>query len=159
MLDIDTLNFIYPFQTKTIILRSENCNQDTSFKFSSHKITQRSLEFCLVSVLYYEKKKEISRTRYCIAFSRIWALRVKTPGAALKYFNDGGVGRIFLGLTFWPKEIFLGRENNRGIFWVLYFSSAQIKNNMSAIYSFVFEQNQSWSWHVLAFQKIYNKIC
>ena len=71
----------------------------------------------------------------------------------------GGVRRIFLGVTFWPKGIFLGRENNRGIFWVLYFSSAQIKNNMSAIYSFVFEQNQSWSWHVLTFQKIYNKIC
>ena len=65
------------------------------------------------------------------------------PGAALKYFNDGGVQRIFLGVTFWPKGIFLGRENNREIFWVLYFSSAQIKNNMSAIYSFVFEQNQS----------------
>ena len=59
------------------------------------------------------------------------------PGAALKYFNDGGVRRIFLGVTFWPKGIFLGRENNREIFWVLYFSSAQIKNNMSAIYSFV----------------------
>ena len=48
------------------------------------------------------------------------------PGAPLTYFNDGGVRRIFLGLTFWPKgiffgsmkdaRIFLGRENNRGIF-------------------------------------------
>ena len=74
--------------------------------------------------------------------------------------GGGGVRRIFFGLTFWPKGIFLGRENNRGIFFgVLYFSSAQIKNNISAIYSFVFDQNQSWSWHVLAFQKINNKIC
>ena len=30
------------------------------------------------------------------------------PGATLTYFNDGGVQRIFLGLTFWPKGIFLG---------------------------------------------------
>ena len=31
-----------------------------------------------------------------------------SPGAPLTYFNDGGVRRIFLGLTFWPKGIFLG---------------------------------------------------
>ena len=65
----------------------------------------------------------------------------------------GGVPRIFLGLTFWPKgifiesmkdaRIFLGRENKTGIFCVLYFSSAKINNNISAIYSFVFDQNQS----------------
>ena len=30
------------------------------------------------------------------------------PGAPLTYFNDGGVRRILLGLTFWPKGIFLG---------------------------------------------------
>ena len=35
------------------------------------------------------------------------------PGAPLTYFNDGGEGgggvrRIFLGLTFWPKRIFWG---------------------------------------------------
>ena len=95
------------------------------------------------------------------------------PGAPLTYFNDGGgrggVRRIFLGLTFWPKRIFMGLWKTPGFFWVakttegfflvLYFSSAQIKNNISAIYSFVFDQNQSWSWHVLAFQKINNKIC
>ena len=48
-----------------------------------------------------------------------------SPGAPLTYFNDGGVRRIFLGLTFWPNGIFsglkdagifLGRENNTGIF-------------------------------------------
>ena len=49
-----------------------------------------------------------------------------TPGAPLTNFNDGGVRRIFLGLTFWPKGIFfgsmkdagifLGRANNTGIF-------------------------------------------
>ena len=38
------------------------------------------------------------------------------PGAPLTYFNNRGVRRIFLGLTFWPKGIFLGRENNTGIF-------------------------------------------
>ena len=31
-----------------------------------------------------------------------------TPRAPLTNFNDGGVLRIFLGLTFWPKGIFLG---------------------------------------------------
>ena len=30
------------------------------------------------------------------------------PGAPLTYFNDGGVRRIFLGLAFRPKGIFLG---------------------------------------------------
>ena len=30
--------------------------------------------------------------------------------------------------------IFLCRENNAGIFWVLYFSSAQINNNIIALY-------------------------
>ena len=34
--------------------------------------------------------------------------RAEIPGAPLTYFNDGGVRRIFLGLTFWPKAIFLG---------------------------------------------------
>ena len=95
--------------------------------------------------------------------------RLLAPGAPLTYFNDGGVRRIFLGLTFWPEGIFwvlwkmLGffwvAKTTQGFFWVLYFLSAQIKNNISAIYSFVFDQNQSWSWHVLAFQKINNKIC
>ena len=77
MLDIDTLNFIYPFQTKTIILRSENCNQDTWLKFSSHKTTQRSLEFCLASVLYSLtlKKKERNfkdSVRYGIVVFEPW---------------------------------------------------------------------------------------
>ena len=30
------------------------------------------------------------------------------PGDPLTYFNDEGVRRIFLGLTFWPKGIFWG---------------------------------------------------
>ena len=77
MLDIDTLNCIYPFQTKTIILRSENCNQDTWLKFSSHKTTQRSLEFCLASVLYSLtlKKKERNfkdSVRYGIVVFEPW---------------------------------------------------------------------------------------
>ena len=36
------------------------------------------------------------------------ATKFTTPGAQLTYFNDGGIRRIFLGLTFWPKGIFLG---------------------------------------------------
>ena len=52
-------------QTKTIILRSENCNQDTWLKFSSHKTTTifRILLSQRVILLNAEKKKEISRTR------------------------------------------------------------------------------------------------
>ena len=58
--------------------------------------------------------------------------------------GGGGVWRIFLGLTFWPKGIFLGlwktpiffwvTKTTQGFFWVLYFSSAQINNDISAIY-------------------------
>ena len=33
---------------------------------------------------------------------------IARPRAPLTYFIDGGVRRIFLGLTFWPKGIFLG---------------------------------------------------
>ena len=71
-------------------------------------------------------------------------LSVQLPGTPLTYFNDGGVRRIFLGLIFWPKGIFLGLRKTLGFFWVakttqgfvwvLYFSSAQINNNISAIY-------------------------
>ena len=40
-------------------------------------------------------------------------------GATLAYFNDRGDPSDFLGLKFWPKVIFLGRENKtEGIFWV-----------------------------------------
>ena len=79
----------------------------------------------------------------------------KSPGAPLTYFNDGGVRRIFLGLTFWPKGIFLGLWETPGFFWV----AKTTEYTVSAIYSFVFDQKQSWSWHVLAFQKLNNKIC
>ena len=40
------------------------------------------------------------------------------PGAPLTYFNDGGVRRIFWGLRFWPKGIFLGLWKTPGFFWV-----------------------------------------
>ena len=65
----------------------------------------------------------------------------------------GGPEGFFLGSDILAKRdflgsvkdaaIFLGRENNTGIFLGIVFSSAQIKNNISAIYSFVFDQNQS----------------
>ena len=66
------------------------------------------------------------------------------PGAALKYFNDGGSPKDFFGCDILAKRDFFGsRKQQRDFFGVLYFSSAQIKNNLSAIYSFVFDQNQS----------------
>ena len=67
----------------------------------------------------------------------------------------GGPEGFFLGSDILAKRdflgsvkdaaIFLGRENNTGIFLGIVFSSAQIKNNIpvGAIYSFVFDQNQS----------------
>ena len=79
----------------------------------------------------------------------------RTPGAPLTYFNDGGEGgpKDFFGSDILAKRDFFGSMKDAGIFWVakttegffwvLYFSSAQIKNNISAIYSFVFDQNQS----------------
>ena len=66
-----------------------------------------------------------------------------TPGAPLTYFNDGGGGgggseRFFSGLTFLAKRdffgsmkdagIFLGCENNRGIFLgIVFFISSNQK--------------------------------
>ena len=51
----------------------------------------------------------------------------KIPGAPLTYFNDGGGPKDFFGSDILAKRdffgsmkdagIFLGRENNRGIFW------------------------------------------
>ena len=87
----------------------------------------------IISVLARENKAPILVLRFT-AF----------PGAPLTYFNAGGVRRIFWGLTFWPKGIFLDlwktpglfwvAKTTQGFFWVLYFSSAQINNNISAIY-------------------------
>ena len=81
----------------------------------------------------------------------------------------GGSEGFFWVWHFGQKAFFLRLWKTPGFFWVvkttqgffgvLHFSPAQIKNNISAIHSFVFDQNQSWSWHVLAFQKINNKIC
>ena len=38
--------------------------------------------------------------------------------------------------------IFLGRENNRGIFLCIVFFISSIKNKISTIYSFVFDQTK-----------------
>ena len=69
----------------------------------------------------------------------------ESPGAPLTYFNDGGggVGRIFWVWHFGQKGFFGVAKTTQGFFGVLYFSSAQININISAIYSFVFDQNQS----------------
>ena len=64
--------------------------------------------------------------------------RLLAPGAPLTYFNDGGVRRIFLGLTFFARRdffgsmkdagIFLGHENNTGIFLgIVFFISSNQK--------------------------------
>ena len=144
-------------------------SEDKEIKLNLASLTGLNGTFCIfnldvnifLNVMSWIKRKSL-RTTYAGVF--VWL-----PGAPLTYFNDRGVRRILWGLTFWPKGIFLGlwkmprffwvAKTTEGFFWVLYFSSAQIKNNISAIYSFVFDQNQSWSWHVLAFQKINNKIC
>ena len=67
-----------------------------------------------------------------------------TQGSHSHILLTEGVRGIFLGLKFWPKGIFLGVYGEHGdffglrkkpeIFWVLHFSSAQIKNNIYAIY-------------------------
>ena len=71
----------------------------------------------------------------------------RPQGAPLTYFTDGGSGdffgseifakRDFLGL--WKTRVFFlggggSREKTQELFWVLYFSSAQINNNISVIY-------------------------
>ena len=70
---------------------------------------------------------------------------VDLPGAPLTYFNDGGGPKDFFGSDILAKRDFFGsrKQLTQGFFWVLYFSSAQINNNISAIYSFVFDQNQN----------------
>ena len=81
-------------------------------------------------------------------------------GGSEGFFGVWHLGQkgFFLGLWKTPGFFWVAKTTE-GFFWVLYFSSVEIKNNISAIYSFVFDQNQSWSWHVLAFQKMNNKIC
>ena len=51
-------------------------------------------------------------------FSKTAGLNCHNPRDPLTYFNDGGVRRILLGLTFWPKGIFLGLWKTPGFFWV-----------------------------------------
>ena len=64
--------------------------------------------------------------------------RLLAPGAPLTYFNDGGVRRIFFGSDILAKRdffgsmkdagIFLGRENNTGIFLgIIFFISSNQK--------------------------------
>ena len=45
----------------------------------------------------------------------------------------GGFQRDFFG-SVKDAGIFLGHKKSTGIFWVVYFSSAQINSNISAIY-------------------------
>ena len=67
-----------------------------------------------------------------------------SPGAPLTYFNDGGSEGFFWVWHFGEKGFFWVYERRRnffwiakktqGFFWLLYFSSAQINNNISTIY-------------------------
>ena len=96
------------------------------------------------------------REKTSVVFGRIINPQLhvlKSRGPHSHILMTGGVRRIFLGLTFWPKGIFLGlwktpgffwvTKTTEGFLWVLYFSSAQVKNNISATYSFVFYQNRN----------------
>ena len=56
----------------------------------------------------YGNKESLSTKRGLSKPTAYPQLSSPDPGAPLTYFNDGGVRRIFLGLTFWPKGIFLG---------------------------------------------------
>ena len=66
------------------------------------------------------------------------AVLIPAPGAPLAYFNDGGGPKDFFGSDISAKRdffgsirdagIFLGRENNRGIFWgIVFFISSNQK--------------------------------
>ena len=63
------------------------------------------------------------------------------PGAPLAYFSDGEVRRIFW--VYERRRDFFGSRKQHRDFFGYFFSSAQINNSISAIYSFVFDQNQS----------------
>ena len=56
----------------------------------------------------YVELKELFESHDFQCLDPFLRLNVVLPGSPLTYFNDGGVRRIFLGLTFWPKGIFLG---------------------------------------------------
>ena len=79
---------------------------------------------------------------YSICFSKTTNENIRFgahPGTPITYFNEGD----FLGL--WKTlGFFLGREKTQGFCWVLYFSSAQINNSISAIYC-------SWGLFVIIF--------
>ena len=77
------------------------------------------------------------------------SLRIRVSQAPLTYLTDargggGGGTRDFFGSEILTQRdffgsmkdtgIFLGRKKTQGFFWVLYFSSAQINNNISVIY-------------------------
>ena len=67
----------------------------------------------------------------CLSFTVSYRRLMQTecPRAPLTYLNDRGVQKILGGLKFWPNGIFLGRKKT-GIWGVLYFSSAQLNNNI-----------------------------
>ena len=85
-----------------------------------------SLNFVIISSTFPGRHSRFFND-YFIQSSAHLIANLRLPGAPLIYFNDGGVRRIFLGLTFWPTGIFLGRENNTGIFLgiVFFISSNQ----------------------------------
>ena len=61
------------------------------------------------------------------------------PGAPLTFFNDGGVRRIFLGLTFGQKGFFWVYERRRDFFGSRkqhrdFFGYCIFNNNVNAIY-------------------------
>ena len=71
------------------------------------------------SVQYSEENSIFGRVSYYLLLEVLWEgvrwggrlFEVganSSPGPPLTYFNDRGGPKDFLGLTFWPKGIFLG---------------------------------------------------
>ena len=114
-------------------------------------------------------KQEISYKIYCLhPWFNTQRDTANSRGPTHIFYMTGGSEGFFWVWHFGQKGFFWVYERRRDFFgsrkqhrdfFGYFFSSAQINNSISAIYSFVFDQNQSWSWHVLAFQKINNKIC
>ena len=107
---------------------------DESYNFhpwgkSQHEVRKDYIVVCFL----FSSVSGVTRTLIFIrpkqkSLKNLTCIFLMIPGAPLTYFNDGGVRRIFLGLTFWPKGIFWGRENNRGIFLgVVFFISSNQK--------------------------------
>ena len=77
---------------------------------AAHKIAElreNLTAFCTLKMLHFVSGW-ITSGISLFTLAAVSVDKVLSPGAPLTYFNDGGVRRIFLGLTLWPKGIFWG---------------------------------------------------